>query len=80
MGTPLSLAFATTALLSATLIGLAVGGAVTACACRNGRAFVRRDHEPKPEDQGGAQPDASPRRPTRVSRDGGSRGRSGKNG
>ncbi len=69
MGTLLSLAVATTALLGGTFIGFVVGGSVTACACRTGRASGPRDLEPKPGDQSEAQSNASPRQPTRASRD-----------
>lgn len=51
MGVLIAYGLATTAFVKGVLIGLAIGGAVTACACRKARPAERRERreEPQPE-------------------------------
>jgi hypothetical protein len=68
MGALISIAVTTTALLTGTIIGLTIGGAVTACACGKAHAFVPREHEAGPKDQDDSRSKPSPRPTTGAAR------------
>ena len=62
MGKLFFAALTTTALLTSTIIGLTIGGAVTACACGKAGAFKPRKREAGPKAQDDSLSNPLPRR------------------